>query len=138
MSLSRTVATLTSAAALKAVQAALAAASARGVAVVVAVVDASGHLLATVRADGAFVTSVSIAQDKAYTAAIFKVSTDQLRERLQLNQVLLDGLARRPNIVLFGGGVPIVEGGVVIGGLGVSGGSENDDREFAAAGLAAL
>lgn len=138
MSLSRTVATLTSAAALKAVQAALAAASACGVAVVVAVVDASGHLLATVRADGAFVTSVSIAQDKAYTAAIFKVSTDQLRERLQLNQVLLDGLARRPNIVLFGGGVPIVEGGVVIGGLGVSGGSENDDREFAAAGLAAL
>lgn len=138
MNLSRTITTLTSAAALKAVQAALAAGSARGVAVVAAVVDASGHLLATVRADGAFVTSVTIAQDKAYTAAIFKVTTDQMRDRLQNNQVLLEGIARRPNIVLFGGGVPIVENGVVIGGLGVSGGSEDDDREFAAAGLAAL
>lgn len=138
MDLSRTVKTLTSAAALKAVQAALAAASARGVAVVVAVVDANGQLLATVRADAAFVTSVSIAQDKAYSAAIFKVSTDQMREKLQNNQVLLDGIASRPNVVLFGGGVPVVEDGVVIGGLGVSGGSEDDDREFAAAGLAAL
>lgn len=138
MSISRTVPHLTSAAALKAVQAALEAASTRGVAVVVAAVDAGGHLLATVRADGAFASSVSIAQDKAFTAAIFGVSTDQLKAGLQHDQVLLNGIAAREHIVLFGGGMPVVENGVVIGGLGVSGGSEDDDRAVAAAGLAAI
>ncbi|MGE4480250.1 GlcG/HbpS family heme-binding protein [Acidocella sp.] len=129
---------MTSAAALSAVRAAVAAGKARGVPVVAAAVDTGGHLLACLRADGAFCASVDIARDKAFTAAVFGASTDDLRAALRHDQVLLDGIAARQNVVLFGGGVPVRENGVVIGGLGVSGGSEDDDRAAAHAGLAAL
>jgi uncharacterized protein GlcG (DUF336 family) len=137
-SISRNIVSITSAAALAAVEAAIANATARGVAVVASVVDAAGHLLACRRADGAFVVSLDISRDKAWTAAIFGTATDGLADALSHRPVLLDGIARRPGVVLFGGGLPIVQAGAVIGGIGVSGGSEDDDRAAAAAGLAAL
>jgi uncharacterized protein GlcG (DUF336 family) len=120
------------------VKAAVAAAAARGVAVVAAVVDPGGHLVASLRGDGAFAASIGIAHDKAWTAAIFKASTEGLAAGLSGNPVLLAGIAARPNVVLFGGGLPMSHEGAVIGGIGVSGGSEDDDRAAAAAGLAAL
>ena len=90
-----------------------------GVRVNVAVVDASGLLAAFVRMPGAPLHSIDIAIDKAYTAAVQQ------------------GLVLRPRFVAFGGGLPIVEGGRVIGGIGVSGGSEAQDETCARAGLAA-
>jgi len=138
MSISRTLPTITAEAALKAVIAAQDAAKARNVPVVAVVVDVAGHLMACLRADGAFIASVDIARDKAWTAAIFGASTDQLASALSHSQVLLDGIAARPNVVLFGGGMPIKQDGAVIGGIGVSGGSEDDDRICATAGLTAL
>ncbi len=138
MSISRSIPTITAEAALKAVLAAQETAKARNVPVVAAVVDAGGHLLACLRGDGAFVASIDIARDKAWTAAIFGASTDQLASGLSHSQVLLDGIASRPNVVLFGGGMPVRQNSTVIGGIGVSGGSEDDDRACAAAGLAAL
>ena len=138
MTISRPTATITAAAALLAVQEAVAHADAQGVAVVAAVVDAGGQLMACLRADGAFSASVEIARDKAWTAAVFGLSTDALGAAVARPEALRDGIARRPGVVLFGGGLPIIEAGVVIGGIGVSGGSEDNDRAAAQAGLAAL
>ncbi len=128
---------ISSAAALRAVEAAIAKGRERGVAVVAAVVDIAGDLMACLRADGAFSASVTIAGDKAYTAAVFGASTDDLSNDLKANPVLHHGIAIRPGVVLFGGGLPIVENSAVIGAIGVSGGSEDDDRAAAAAGAAA-
>jgi uncharacterized protein GlcG (DUF336 family) len=138
MSITRTLSTISAEAALKAVLAAQDAAKVRNVPVVATVVDIAGHLVACLRGDGAFIASVDISRDKAWTAAIFGASTDQLHDALSHRQVLLDGIAARPNVVLFGGGLPIKQDGAVIGGIGVSGGSEDDDRICAAAGLAAI
>jgi uncharacterized protein GlcG (DUF336 family) len=129
---------IASAAALKAVTAAVAHGASRGAAVVAAVTDPSGDTVACLRADGAFSASVGIAQDKAYTAAVFGVSTDTLCAALAPREVLREGIALRPRVILFGGGLPIAEEGRVVGAIGVSGGSEDDDRACAAAGLAAL
>ena len=74
---------------------------------------------------------MTIAKDKAYTAAVFGASTDDLSNALKDNPVLHHGIAIRPGVVLFGGGLPIVEDGAVIGAIGVSGGSEDDDRACA-------
>ncbi|OYV26704.1 MAG: hypothetical protein B7X08_00940 [Acidocella sp. 20-63-7] len=94
--------------------------------------------MACLRADGAFIASVDIARDKAWTAAIFGLSTDTLCAALAHRAPLREGIALRPGVVLFGGGLPILDSGAVLGGIGVSGGSENDDRACAQAGLAAI
>lgn len=138
MTITRSIATLTSSAAVSAAEAAVACGRDRGVAVVAAVVDVGGHLLAAIRADGAFVASIDIARDKAWTAATFGVTTDRLAEVLAHREVLREGIALRPGVVMFGGGLPVVVDGRTIGAIGVSGGSEDDDRACAAAGLAAL
>ena len=138
MTISRSIETITVSAARVAVEAALARGAERGVAVVAAVVDVGGALVACLRADGAFAASVDIARDKAWTAATFGASTDALCEALAPREVLREGIALRPGVVLFGGGAPLVVAGRVVGGIGVSGGSEDDDRACAAAGLAAL
>jgi uncharacterized protein GlcG (DUF336 family) len=138
MEIARSRKTIAAAAAYAAVEAAVAHAGAADKAVVAAVVDSSGDLVALLRADGAFKASIGIATDKAYTAAVFGVATDVLSDALSANATLHEGIARRPGVVLFGGGLPIVQHGEVIGGIGVSGGSEDDDRACARAGLAAL
>ncbi len=138
MANTRSISTLTSAAALVAAEAAVSCGVARGVAVVATVVDCGGHLLAALRADGAFPASIEISRDKAWTAAGFRTSTDRLCEALSERDVLREGIALRPGVVLFGGGMPIVVEGATVGAIGVSGGSEDDDRACASAGLAAL
>ena len=138
MSITITRRIISSAAALKAVEAAVAKGRERGVAVVAAVVDIAGDLVACLRADGAFSASVTIARDKAYTAAVFGVSTDDLSNALKDNPTVHTGIALRPGVVLFGGGRPLVEDGAVIGAIGVSGGSEDDDRVCAKAGATAV
>lgn len=129
---------ITSEAAFNAVQAAVAHGRTTGKAVVAAVTDPSGDLLALLRADGAFTASVGIAQDKAYTSAVFRLPTEAFGKTLDENPILRDGIGLRPRVVLFGGGVPILANGELIGAIGVSGGSEQDDRQCAAAGIAAL
>jgi uncharacterized protein GlcG (DUF336 family) len=138
MTISRPLASITAAAAQRAVAAAIARGAERGAAVVAVVVDQAGDMVACVRADGAFSASVDIARDKARTAAIFRLSTDTLCAALAHNEVLRQGIAQRPGVILFGGGLPITENGQVIGAIGVSGGAEDDDRACAAAGVAAL
>lgn len=127
------------AAALKAAGAALEAASALGVPVNIALVDAAGVLAAFVRMPAAPLHSVDIAIDKAYTAASFGLPTSQWHAALAGHSpAVREGIVRRPRFVAFGGGLPILEGGVRIGGIGVSGGSEAQDEAIASAGLKAL
>lgn len=125
-----------------AVAAALAAirkAEAMGARVNVAVVDAGGNLAAFLRMPGAFLHSIDIAIDKAYTAAGFGFPTGAWSEALKTHSPAVQtGLPLRPRLVAFGGGLPVRHGDDVIGGIGVSGGSEEQDETCASAGLAAI
>ena len=121
-----------------AVQAAVRHAESLGVLINVAVTDVGGNLISFLRMPGAFPQSIDIAIDKAYTAAGFGFSTAQWAGFLRGDEALRLGMPVRPRNVVFGGGLPIREGGALIGGIGVSGGSAEQDEECARAGLAAL
>ncbi len=121
-----------------AVNAAVAHACELGIRIHVAVVDHAGHTLAYLRMNGAFLHSEGIAVDKAYTAASFGFPTRDWLDVLGDNPRLRIGLPARDRLVVFGGGLPILVDGMCIGGIGVSGGSEEQDEACAKAGLAAL
>lgn len=125
-------------AACAAVRAAVAHAEALGLRINVAVTDSSGVLAAFLRMPGAFLHSVDIAIDKAYTAASFGLPTKAWMGIIGQDESLRTGLPLRPRMVIFGGGLPIVEGGELIGGIGVSGGSAQQDEACAQAGIDAL
>jgi uncharacterized protein GlcG (DUF336 family) len=125
-------------AAARAVQAAVAHAGTLGIRINAAVTDSSGVLAAFLRMPGAFLHSVDIAIDKAYTASGFGFDTAQWHSILKDNEALRTGMPHRPRLVVFGGGLPIREQGQLIGGIGVSGGSAEQDEECARAGLRAI
>ena len=125
-------------AAAAATQAAVAHAEQLGIRINVSVTDSSGTLMAFLRMSGAFLHSVEIAMDKAYTAASFGFPTARWPIILQDDEALRIGIAQRPRMVIFGGGLPIHEDGELIGGIGVSGGSAEQGESCARAGLAAL
>ncbi|MDO9143341.1 MAG: heme-binding protein [Rhodoferax sp.] len=110
-----------------------------GIAINIAVVDLGGNLAAFLRMPGAFLHSIDIAIDKAYTAASFGLPTSQWHGALQEHSdAVREGIVLRPRFVAFGGGLPILEAGQRIGGIGVSGGSEEQDEACAQAGLKAI
>lgn len=115
------------------VEAGIARAAAIGVPMVLSVVDAGGHVLETRRMDGALVVSVALAPNKAYTAAVVRMPTQDLA-RLAQPQAALYGIdANLPNLTLVGGGLPLSQGGAVVGAVGVSGGTVEQDIEVAQA-----
>lgn len=115
------------------------AAQAMQVRVNVAVVDPAGVLAAFLRMPGAPLHSVEIAIDKAYTAASFGIPTSHWPQALaEHSAAVREGLVLRPRFIAFGGGLPVLEDGQRIGGIGVSGGSEDEDEVIAHAGLGAL
>ena len=121
------------------IQAAERKASEMGHPFVIAIVDESGVLKALSRMDGAALLSVQIAQDKAYTAAGFGLSTDAWHEFIKDDPPLAAGATGGiDRLVVFGGGYPIKLDGQVIGGVGVSGGHYTQDMEVAQAALAAV
>lgn len=109
-----------------------------GIAINVAITDSNGTLAGFLRMPGAFLHSIDIAIDKAYTAASFGFPTSQWMKILEGDEALKAGIPLRPRLVIFGGGLPVVENGVRIGGIGVSGGSAEQDEECARAGLKAI
>jgi uncharacterized protein GlcG (DUF336 family) len=129
---------ITASAASLACQAAIAQAEALGIRINVAVTDASGTLAAFLRMPHAFLHSIDIAIDKAYTAASFGFPTSQWPGILAGDEALRLGLPLRPRLVVFGGGLPITANGARLGGIGVSGGSAEQDEACARAGLQAL
>lgn len=138
MSLSVDTAQIGTTAAHAAVAASVGHARTLGIAINVAVVDGSGTLMAFLRMNGAFLHSIDIAIDKAYTAASFGFPTSKWGGVIGDDELLRIGLNQRQRLVLFGGGLPLVENGRRIGGIGVSGGSAEQDEACAAAGMAAL
>jgi glc operon protein GlcG len=126
------------AAAHAAVWAAVEAGYAMDIGVNAAVVDAGGNLAAFLRAPGAFLHSIAFAQDKATTAAGFGVATDGLYEMVKDEPRLREGLSRADRLSMIGGGLPLLSDGRIIGGIGVSGGSEAQDIECCKAALRAL
>ena len=124
-------------AAATAVQAAVAYAEANGWKINAAVVDRGGNLMAFLRMPGAFLHSIEIAIDKAYTAASFGFSTKNWMPAIGHDEGMKFGFSARPRLIVFGGGLPIGQGDW-IGGIGVSGASEAQDEECARAGLAAI
>jgi uncharacterized protein GlcG (DUF336 family) len=141
MSQVRQLASISSQAALEVVAAAQRAAEASGQHSAIAVVDAAGHLCVFVRMDGAPAQAIQISQDKAYTAAGFGMPTAQWHEFMTQDAPLAAGAPTSiARFVSYGGGLPLVVDGQVVGGIGVSGGhwSEDNDNTVAEAGAAAL
>jgi glc operon protein GlcG len=101
----------------------MAKARALGFEVAIAVVDDAGHLIACERMDGALWVTPEIARAKANAAAGFRASTADLEERFTKRMLFADNVATLGDYAfVFGrGGVPIVEGGRVVGAVGVSG-----------------
>ncbi len=105
----------------------------------IAVVDAGGNLKAHVRMDTANIGSIHIAINKAYTSVAFQTQTKDLTEATRPTGDLY-GLndAHGGRLVVFPGGIPLVRDGHVIGAVGVSTGSIEQDQAVAEAGAAAL
>lgn len=103
--------------------------------VVIAIVDAAGHLLYLQRNDGAQLGSLDVALGKATTAALFRRPTKDWEERLAEGRL---GFLSFRNQVFLEGGVPVVIDGDVVGAVGVSGVKSNEDAQIARAGIAAL
>lgn len=125
---------LTHEGAIKALQAGIAKATDMGQPQCISIVDAGGHLLAFVRMDGAFHMSLETALRKARTAACYGQPTGGLEAGIDMKLAVgTDG--QRINLP---GGLPIVVDGHCIGGVGVGSGTGEQDRQVAAAAIAAI
>lgn len=110
-----------------------------GIPVVVAVSNAAARLVAVECMDDSYIASLDIATGKAYTVVSLKMPTTELKKLCQPGAPLY-GVQQTNNgkIVIFGGGVPLWYDGYLIGGLGVSGGSEEQDTMLAEYGASVL
>lgn len=126
---------LTQSLALKMLEAVTNKADELGIRINAAVVDDGGNLKAFIRMDEAALLSSSIAQNKAYTAAAFGKSTEEWYPMIKEEPALLTGIVHTDRLVVFGGGVPLIYNGKIVGGVGVSGGSADEDVQCATAGL---
>lgn len=105
----------------------------------IAVVDSGGNLVAHVRMDNAWIGSVDIAINKAWTARAFDISTKELAELSQSgDQFFGIHASNRGRVMIFAGGIPLKQGNQVVGAIGVSGGMGKQDHAVAEAGAAAF
>ena len=130
---------LTLAGARKALDAALAKADAMGKRFCIAVTDPSGESIATARMDGAPRLSAGIALNKAYTVAGFGgMPSGNWWNLIKDEPALVHGITHTPRLIVFGGGIGIFVDGTLVGAIGASGGSADEDTEVAQAGADAL
>ncbi|WP_063129797.1 GlcG/HbpS family heme-binding protein [Nocardia fusca] len=117
------------AAAVALVEAVRAAAAEAGIEVATAITDAGGHLVAFERADTVPFLAAEVAVDKAWTAASFRLATHSWNALVSDPRVA--PLAHHPRLLAVGGGFPLFDNGVCVGGLGISGGSAEEDENAA-------
>lgn len=116
----------------------IARAQAIGVAMVLAVTDEAGRLIALKRMDGALPISLQLAPNKAHTAAAVRMPTDAFGALAKPDGPLFGIEGNLPGITLVGGGLPLAVGARVVGAVGVSGGSVEQDIDVARAMVAAF
>ncbi|HVV45318.1 MAG TPA: heme-binding protein [Bryobacteraceae bacterium] len=105
----------------------------------IAVVDSGGNLVAHVRMDNAWIGSVDISINKAWTARAFDISTKELAENSQSgDQFFGIHVSNHGRVMIFAGGIPLKRGDQVVGAIGVSGGLGKQDQAVAEAGAAAF
>ena len=110
-----------------------------GVAMNIAIVDAGNNLTAFVRQNGAWLGSIEIAKDKAFTARAFDISTAELADAAQPGAPLYGiAVSNEGRVIVFPGGIPLKQGQEMVGAIGVSGGEVDQDHAVAEAGAAAL
>jgi uncharacterized protein GlcG (DUF336 family) len=104
----------------------------------IAVADAGGNLIAHVRMDGAWMGSIDISIKKAFTSRAFDISTKDLADNSQPGQQFYGIHASNDGkVMIFAGGIPLKKEGKVVGAIGVSGGSGEQDQTVAEAGVSA-
>lgn len=107
-----------------------------GVPMCIAVCDESGTLITFRRMDGGKVSSVSIAMDKAFTAAVARKGTHVYNELCVPGQQTFGiHVSNGGHFCVIGGGMPITVNGIVVGGIGVSAGTPTQDMDCAQAGI---
>ena len=105
----------------------------------IAVVDAGGNLVSHVRMDNAWIGSIDISINKAYTARAFDLATKDLAKESQPGEQFFGiHVTNRNRITIFAGGIPLKRDGRVVGGIGVSGGTGKQDQAVAEAGARAF
>jgi uncharacterized protein GlcG (DUF336 family) len=105
----------------------------------IAVADGGGNLVAHVRMDGAWLGSIDISIKKAFTSRAFDIATKDLAEHSQSGgQFFGIHASNDGRIMIFAGGIPLLRDGAVVGAIGVSGGSGDQDQAVAEAGAAAF
>lgn len=105
----------------------------------IAVVDSGGNLVAHVRMDNAWIGSIDISINKAWTSRAFDISTKDLAENSQSgDQFFGIHVSNHGRVMIFAGGIPLKRGDKVVGGIGVSGGVGKQDQAVAEAGAAAF
>jgi uncharacterized protein GlcG (DUF336 family) len=105
----------------------------------IAVVDAGGNLVSHVRMDGAWIGSIDVSINKAFTSRAFDISTAELGQNSQPGQQFygIHG-SNHGRIMIFAGGIPLKHDGKIVGAVGVSGGSGAQDQDVAMAAASAL
>jgi uncharacterized protein GlcG (DUF336 family) len=102
----------------------------------IAVVDDGGHLLAFIRMDGARLTSIDVAINKAFTAACARRATHEYAAIAGAGGPAFGmHTSNHGRFMIVGGGLPIFFNGTIVGGVGCSSGSAEQDREVAQAGI---
>ena len=105
----------------------------------IAVADAGGNLVAHVRMDGAWIGSIDISIKKAWTSRAFDITTKDLAENSQSgDQFFGIHASHNGRVMIFAGGIPLKKGRKVVGAIGVSGGSGEQDHAVAEAGAKAF
>ena len=105
----------------------------------IAVADEGGNIVAHVRMDDAWLGSIDISMKKAYTSRAFNIATKDLAQHSQSGgQFFGIHASNDGKIMVFAGGVPLKRDGKVVGSIGVSGGSGDQDHAVAVAGAAAF
>ncbi len=123
----------------KAIQAAIAKSAELGLKMNIAAVDAGANLVGFARMDGAWLGSVDIAIRKAKTARFFDMNTGEIGKLSQPGGALFNIEHSNGGLITFPGGVPIKNGeGIIIGAIGVSGSTVENDHTVALAGVEAL
>ena len=119
-----------------AIDAALAEAKKRGWAMNIAVVDSGGNLVAFRRMDGALLASIQVSQHKAKAALGYRRETKVFENAIQESN--LPYLLTLDGVIASRGGIPLIEGGKIIGAIGCSGGTGSQDEVSCKAGLATV